>query len=379
MGSSSSRQAKTMRANDGAVLPQDVVYEILLRVPARPLRRFRAVCKSWRSLLSDDPRFAAAHAARHHRGGPLFAVCVATGTNGEVAEIMLLDTSGRAVKRVNAGPSLRLHQILPHHGLVLLGGTIIGAERHPLRVLDPATGAISILPDDNVSHYCYSFVFGRAAAGSTGGDGEYKVLSLSGQTCKILTIDGGNGRWRAAPGPPVSNIDKFPWGTVVVKGVVYLPVYHGEQWKIAGFDLAAEQWQPAFLQGPSTVSSFISGSRFGFLAELNGHLAAVSYYTDSTIEIWMLMDSVELAMWRKKYRFVISCIRRFYGPYPEVKPLSVLDDGRVALWVCVLHNNTGALWIYDPRTKTCIHVVAIENCLKIGVGMYTGNLLQHST
>ncbi|CAN6171363.1 unnamed protein product [Urochloa humidicola] len=47
---------------DDGVLPHDTIYEILLRVPARPLCRFRAVCQSWCSLLSDPP-FAAAHAA----------------------------------------------------------------------------------------------------------------------------------------------------------------------------------------------------------------------------------------------------------------------------------------------------------------------------
>ncbi|CAN6245007.1 unnamed protein product [Urochloa humidicola] len=41
-------------------LPPDAVYEILQRVPAKSLCRLRAVCRSWRSLLS-DPGFAAAH------------------------------------------------------------------------------------------------------------------------------------------------------------------------------------------------------------------------------------------------------------------------------------------------------------------------------
>ncbi|CAN6203378.1 unnamed protein product [Urochloa humidicola] len=359
----------------GVLLQQDVLYEILLRVPVRPLCRFRSVCQSWRSLLSDPP-FAAAHAARHRGDPPLFAVCVAGGSHGEVAEIKIVDTSGHALKRVNAGPSLPLDRMLPHHDLVLT----IGVERHPLRVLDPATSAVSILmPDDDVSHHSYSFVFGRAAADSTGGDGEYKVLGLSGESCKVLTInDSGNGRWRAAPGPPVSNIiEKFHSGTVVVKGVVYHPVYHGDCWKIAGFDLYAEQWQPSLLQGPPT-ELVNCGGWFGFLAAVNGHLAAVSYYTDSTIEIWMIMDSVELAIWCKQCRVGLSSIERFHGAYPKVRPLSVLDDGRVALWVCFLFNRTGALWIYDPRTETCIHVVTIENCLEVGVGMYTGNLLRHS-
>ncbi|CAN6180580.1 unnamed protein product [Urochloa humidicola] len=200
------RRPQTMRANNAGVLPQDAIYEILLRIPARSLCRFRAVCHSWRSLIS-DPSFASAHAARH-RSDPLFAVCVAGGTHGEVTEIKLLDTCGHMVKRVmSAVPASPLRQMLPHLDLVLLRD-IYGVERHPLRVLNPATGAISILPDDDISPYS-SFVFGRATADSTGGDGEYKVLSLTDQCCKVLTIDcsSSNGRWRAIPRLPFKNIE----------------------------------------------------------------------------------------------------------------------------------------------------------------------------
>ncbi|KAK3411385.1 hypothetical protein EUGRSUZ_I00151 [Eucalyptus grandis] len=47
-------------SDDEAKLPQDVAVEILKRLPARSLLRFRCVCRSWRSTI-DDPRFAALH------------------------------------------------------------------------------------------------------------------------------------------------------------------------------------------------------------------------------------------------------------------------------------------------------------------------------
>ncbi|XP_057428243.1 F-box/kelch-repeat protein At3g23880-like [Lotus japonicus] len=48
---------------------EDLITEILLRLPAKSLVRFKAVCKLWRSLIS-DPHFATSHferAARAHR------------------------------------------------------------------------------------------------------------------------------------------------------------------------------------------------------------------------------------------------------------------------------------------------------------------------
>ncbi|CAN6199702.1 unnamed protein product [Urochloa humidicola] len=45
-------------------LPADVLYEILLRFPAKEVGRLRLVCRSWRSLTS-DPSFIRAHSSRH--------------------------------------------------------------------------------------------------------------------------------------------------------------------------------------------------------------------------------------------------------------------------------------------------------------------------
>ncbi|KAL3721389.1 hypothetical protein ACJRO7_033820 [Eucalyptus globulus] len=44
----------------GPKLPNDVAVEILKRLPARSLFRFRCVCRSWRSTI-DDSRFVALH------------------------------------------------------------------------------------------------------------------------------------------------------------------------------------------------------------------------------------------------------------------------------------------------------------------------------
>ncbi|KAK7318647.1 hypothetical protein RJT34_03351 [Clitoria ternatea] len=41
-------------------LPRELIVEILLRLPVRSLLRFKSVCKSWSSLIS-DPKFAVSH------------------------------------------------------------------------------------------------------------------------------------------------------------------------------------------------------------------------------------------------------------------------------------------------------------------------------
>ncbi|CAL5079169.1 unnamed protein product [Urochloa decumbens] len=364
-------------SNNGVLPNQDVLFEILQRIPARPLCRFRAVCKSWRSLLS-DLQFAVAHAARHS-GDPLFAVCAIDGTysHDTFTEIRLVDTSVRAVKRVKVGPTSRC-QMLPHLDLVLLCGMVsvdVGVERHALRVLDLATGAVSILPSNNEDIYC-SFVLGRAMS-STGEHGEYKVLSLTTLVnpkqwpFRVLTLDGSGGTWRAAPKPPVSIRTFINGSAVAIKGIIYHLV-HKDSWSIAAFDLEAEQWWPSLVQVleepmPSIIDAAHPLLWRRSLAEMNERLAAVST-TSSAMDIWLLMGSGEQGMWLKQCRICMSSIQQ------DVKPLSMLEDGRVVLWVRT-YTRTGALWIYDPRTKSHTRVVIIENC-NIGVGLYTRNLLR---
>ncbi|CAN6209660.1 unnamed protein product [Urochloa humidicola] len=178
------------------------------------------------------------------------------------------------------------------------------------------------------------------------------------------------------PPCPIVSIKAFRKETVVAKGVVYHLVDNAYGCWVAAFDLEAEQWWPRLFGGPAGVRG-IGGQpqQWRSLAELNGRLALV-VATASTMDIWMLMGSGAEALWCKQSTVDTSPIYRYHGTSIEVKPWSVLEDGRVALWVSTYYTRIGALWIYDPRTKTCTHVVVIENCLDVGFGVYTGNLLR---
>ncbi|KAF8711434.1 hypothetical protein HU200_029466 [Digitaria exilis] len=389
---SSSQHPRTQRGDDGelsgsidALLHRDALHEILLRVPAKALYRFRTVCQSWRSLLS-APSFVAAHAARHGDDQPLLAVCGwVPGTGRRAAEFKLLDTlSGHVVKRFDVGPPSLLRRVWSssHLDLVLIVRRVdhhhrtMRDDRRPLSVLDPATGDVTVLPGGCYDDTRTSFVFGRVAAASSSstgeGDGEYKF-------CKILTVGGGGGSrgaWRDAPAPPV-HIKTFHRGEAVVAGgVVYHLVDCSGGWTIAAFDLGAEQWLPDLLHGPAEPPAppANSNSREGrSLAEVNGRLAAV-YSTTSAMEMWQLMGSGKKAQWCKRCRVLMSFMDTEcrYWLTPDPVPLWVMDDGRVAFWLRGL-SQSGTLWIYDPMTETCTR---LANCLRMGASGYTGSLLR---
>ncbi|CAN6571315.1 unnamed protein product [Malus baccata var. baccata] len=58
------QQKQLVPMNNGARIDSnDIILEILSRLPRNSLRRCRCVCKSWRALIS-DPDFIRIHAVR---------------------------------------------------------------------------------------------------------------------------------------------------------------------------------------------------------------------------------------------------------------------------------------------------------------------------
>ena len=164
-----------LAASNAGVLPADAVYEILLRVPAKDLCRFRAACRPWRSLLS-DPHFAAAHAARHHPAPLIVAgYHAASSDHGFLCDVV--DLSGRVVKRVR-----RTSADNEFEWVVFAQQDLIGTVKWlptSFNLLNPANGAVHALPeglaeehakmDIDIRHYRIGIIFGPVAS-----TGEYK-------------------------------------------------------------------------------------------------------------------------------------------------------------------------------------------------------------
>ncbi|WVZ62405.1 hypothetical protein U9M48_012161 [Paspalum notatum var. saurae] len=426
--------SRSSSSNNGGGLPHDVLFEILLRVPsAKQLCRLRAVSRSWRAVLS-DPRFAAAHGARHP--DPHFAVSV-RGILAEEAGVLILDaSSGRVVDRAAscAGPSYpRNPPMRAHRGRVLIVGTDDWDDqrrrrRRRLRVLDPATGAVSLLPHHGDDDETFSFfVLGWAAAaasastgpkgGVSGDRGYYKVLSITDDggghgagvqmSCKVLTL--GAGVWREAQKPPAALRNEHACVAAVAGGVVYILARRTrvhEADGIAAFDLETEQWRPAgLLRGPRTSNALSS-----LTTNTDGRLVAVagsfSVSGASSVDLWLLVGGgggEREAVWRKmctvpmevertrpRWTFLVDEEHMVAEP----KPLWVLNGGKVAVlvWspktvrgrrVAAGSSATGmvtrpnwVLRVYDPRSN-CFQDLARRfwYSTDVAVGVYSKNNL----
>uniref|UniRef100_A0A0E0E8T2 F-box associated beta-propeller type 3 domain-containing protein n=1 Tax=Oryza meridionalis TaxID=40149 RepID=A0A0E0E8T2_9ORYZ len=242
-----------------------------------------------------------------------------------------------------------------------------------------------------------SFAFGRIAS-----MGEYKVLRMFNrpgftdlelpQLCEVFTVKGGTGqgyaRWRGKQSRQFFVEMQKANSGVVVDGVVYFLMdalydamiisglgagIHPDF--IFSFDLETEEWRED-IQGPIS-SSFVFDDDFDpqeyfsiwhqlRLAELKGYLVLVYHQRFcSTMDLWFLTD-YETRAWAKEY----SIQTESFIPVLEynVKPLLILDDGRILIWL----GSTGLLLMYDPRTSSFAEV-KMRHLAE--VGMYTGSLL----
>ncbi|KAM0861970.1 hypothetical protein ACQ4PT_045556 [Festuca glaucescens] len=111
-----------------ASLPDDLVFEVLSRLPLKSVCRFRCVSKRW-SILVSDPAFAVAHRSRRH---PDPFLVVSSGN-----DLRLLDMDGNVVRATKGVGGIELVSTGMDDLVCVTGYSCGGA-----RVINPATGEV---------------------------------------------------------------------------------------------------------------------------------------------------------------------------------------------------------------------------------------------
>ncbi|WVZ53589.1 hypothetical protein U9M48_004507 [Paspalum notatum var. saurae] len=383
---SSSLRSRT-EPGSGELL-MDALYEILLRLPAKELCRLRAVCRPWRSLLS-DPRFIAAHADRHP--GPLI---VAGNGHGEGILCDILDLTGRVIKRIRSTEDELVrstHLEFAHHELAC----VAKGQGRSWKLLNLTTGDVFPLPEGlSEEHAAWPLDSRRyravVALGQVASTEEYKLLRIidSGfsfssnmhqRVCEVFTVDGSaNARWRGKKASP-HHVCMRPLSRVVVDGLVYfiladIVINHQgiEPRGIAFFDLSTEEWRAA-LRGPVnfSVNDPIDFDNIS-LAALNGSLVVVNHKLDASMDLWFLMD-FERGLWVKQHSVQLNLSAR-RGEFCA-HPLLMLNDGRIVTYI----GSRGLLRIYNPRTNTYADVAELGRCAGVGIPQVSWLLRQDAT
>ncbi|KAK3140301.1 hypothetical protein QOZ80_5AG0398950 [Eleusine coracana subsp. coracana] len=407
---------RPVAANDGDVLPADLLYDVLLRLPADELCRLRLVCRRWRSLTS-DPLFAKAHRSRHP---------YVLGLNIGSGEVQVLDLSGNIVKTIRLDKRHRYcFSFNAQHDLVC-----VNVSSGQSCVLNLATGAVIAddlpFPKEHTTQP-FRFVLGHVPT-----TGVYKVLRLSsikrdggggqqvistGQSCAVITLgccgDGRSIRWRATPDAPVQLVVLPHVCTIVIRGVAYflLMMMNGENTyesdSIASFDFDIEEWRPRMIKGPLSSLDPMAKEKLGcnnnldrkdfMLTRVSDCLVSVySNRKDCSKDLWFRddMDDMSSSLWTKRYHAMKAAKlrKRDDGTHPAatneevVLPTDVLYDVLLRLsakdlcrlrLVCRRWRSltTNPLFVKDHRSRHR-HLVALHGTSReIHVLDLSGNIL----
>jgi F-box interacting protein len=372
----SAMASSTLRSRTEAgegVLPIDTLYEILIRLPVKDLCRLRAVCRPWRSLLS-DPQFIAAHATRHRR--PLIVAGHDKSYRDDGILCDIIDLSGRVIKQIIRSTEDEWLISTQRNLACVAKGT-----RKSCQLLNLVTGDRFSLPEGLSQEHTprkLDFMNYRAsvALGQVALTGEFKLLRVIDnaffgsrymQLCEVFTLGGSSdARWRGKKAAQ-DRVDMSPMSRVVIDGVVYFLLdedlinQNVRPKGIASFDLLTEEWR-SILQVPVSIPAYYSNLS---LAALDGSLVLVHCMLHVSMDLWFLVD-FEKSLWVKKHTVEINL-----SAHDEflAHPLVILKNGSIVTYI----GSRGLLRIYNPRTNTCTDVAEMGS--RVGIGLYTGNLL----
>ncbi|KAM3309692.1 hypothetical protein ACQJBY_030775 [Aegilops geniculata] len=333
-----------------APLPEELIFDVLSRVPVKSACRFRCASRGWHALISDQA-FLAAHRSRHAE--PLLVAITSSSSEhaGGGRDLRLMDMDGNVVT-VTKGAG----------GLTLLSAStdelVVVAEVSSSRVIDPATGEVlAYSSPKQVFGFYIMFGFGRAMP-----SGAYKMVRLvNNLTFEVFTL-GDNAGWRRSKLPPIRVNGS---SQVTANGVIYFMVSRQvDDDGLLRFDLESEEWKPA-IKGPPITSSpeeWLNDTESVRIAELDGFLCVIQSEMQATncnsTNIWLRADD----FWIKAYSIPPAPSSYYY------MPLRVTHDGGKLIFYCFFPGQGHLLRSYDPYTNTCTTLRRLDDTTeKVGL------------
>ncbi|CAL4920390.1 unnamed protein product [Urochloa decumbens] len=351
-----------------ACLPQEMVAEILGRLPVKPVLRFRSVCKAWRSTI-DDPSFACAH-LQHQPSSLLIFPCSEDD-----------DYSSRS-KRSNSISLYRWAQGMPaaslvqaadmppehywnpdHHVLAHCDGLVLVHTGAKVHLLNPAARQAATLPWSPGSERPQAnlpFRGGHQALG-LGRDpraGTYKVARFFYRLLyyhhddasrysyglatgmEVLTLGGcGCGCWREIAAQPPFPAIPDRTATHVKGSLLWAP--DERRGEAPGFLRLSLEDEALGVTPPPPCEPRLDYATTG-LAELRGELCVARMAAARVLEMWMADDAVR-PRWERRYAIRVADPLRPGRP----RPVALLDHDATI----VMHDVGWTAYAYHPATR----------------------------
>lgn len=299
------RQASSSNCSHTDWIPFDLTREILVRLPAKSLMRFRCVSKQWASLTSDKD-FINSFTTRSQERSCLLLnfqkndkqvfVSLSQHKNLETCLPHVEDYHLTLKKEDRYKPCFQFQSV---HGLVSF---------HYLThivVWNPSVGEYATFQKPDRPTMTKSYLGYDIPIGNT-----YKLLSMS-YSCTdqthVLTL-GVQESWRRITDIPGGS---FPCKGICINGVLYYIVGNGVSKEIVSFDVRTEKFK--LIQTQSCMQYYVKNNKLS-LVSYKGRLAWV-ILESLFYKLWVLEDA-EKEEW--------SC-QEFCSPYSPYDPIAKVD------------------------------------------------------
>lgn len=334
-------------------LPEDVVMEILSRLPVKSLIRFKAVNKSWYALIR-NPDFIARHlrlatSSKHHRG-------VVLNRDHEITRTPWVSLHSNDTLEVSRYVDIlrffpqdveELVVFGPCNGILCLFG--VPADRNDdygrsngIVLWNPATReskTVPIIHRPPTVPSTFSFSFGFGIDPKTNDYKVIRILNFNFLLCVVEVYSLSTDSWRMIdtslnPNYRV-NSPRFPSYLNGVHHWWACERGNRDRRLMLSFDMSNEVFQEILLPPLNERPTFEA------IAVINDSVALIVVNNDrgrKCYDVWVMNESGLERTWTMSLTI---------GPRPQFSSLVELrDDGLV-----LLRNENGWLVLYDPRTQ----------------------------
>ncbi|KAL6642974.1 hypothetical protein ACP70R_021155 [Stipagrostis hirtigluma subsp. patula] len=373
--------AKRCRGGGGGRLPDDMVFQVLLRLPVRSLLRFRSVCTSWYATIT-SPYFVRRHAELSSAAAGASSMLILP--RQRLPWPLRMRGVGLYLYPGRGAVAELMHERFWSTGVVpwmppahLDGLVVIPSYDSQIFVCNPATREFAALPRGGAPD-CLGYQ--KVGFGLDPSSGRYKVvrcylrdydyvtLTATSVGCEVFTLGGGGG-WRPAADPPCTI--KAQTAVCLPSGAMYWPaILSAHEVGIVRFGLTDEEF--AMFPSPPCMDPLDWGD---CLAGLDGELCYGRHSTPATFELWKATGDGEWSLWHK-----------FAMPQPPGRGVSPIaaHDGSIFLCldgslICRHDTKTGTLeLVVDMQKDLCFHHAQEGLYFRIGGWAWSHTVIQYA-
>ncbi|XP_050382001.1 F-box/kelch-repeat protein At3g23880-like [Argentina anserina] len=339
-------------------LPEEMITQILLRLPIKSILKFTSVCKSWNSLIKDSP-FIKDHlkltSNRITRDGPLLLLrhCPREPNVEQYSLHFNNDTFDEYSKPQLPSKSFNecFRIVGSCNGLILLSDDYL-TETNTFILWNPSIRKSMTLHKPHIpdTQYHTGYGFGFDAKRD-----DYKILQLlyeghnsAGLEVAVYSLNSGS--WKSSTAaPPKYEIAKTMWSQVFVNDFIHFIGYSkmGEAYcnVVLGFDVSEEVFHEMKL--PKDLTSVVPN----MIMSVTGKTLAVQHYDGirKCCNVWVMREYGVVESWTKQ--FTID----FLTPnFRVTKVLGSMKNGEFLLET--YNEKKGEIVLHDPRKGTNEHL-----------------------